>query len=145
MIDEIGWQTDTNGMSQYVNPENVRVISEQTQANYLKTLVTKYFACDPAVVGVQLFLLADEKYRNGHDESGKYIGGGWQSGLLTAGGQGVSQPKKSYTQLAPLFAEGRAACAGSMINWTPGRTVASGKTPRKPAPKPKKLKAKLKH
>ena len=30
VIDEIGWQTDTTGMPQYVNAENVRVISEQT-------------------------------------------------------------------------------------------------------------------
>jgi hypothetical protein len=119
VVDEIGWQTDTTGKSQYVNAENVRVISEQKQANYLKTLITKYFACDPTVVGVQLFLLADEKYRNGHDETGKYVGGGWQSGLLTAGGQGVSQPKLAYAQAGPLFAKGRAACAGPMIDWAP--------------------------
>jgi hypothetical protein len=148
VIDEIGWQTDTTGMSQYVNAENVRVVSEQTQANYLKELATKYFACDPTVVGVQLFLLADEKYRNGRDESGKYVGGGWQSGLLTAGGEGVSQPKKAYTQLAPLFSQGRAACGGQLVNWQPGSsggpTVKKG--PKKPKPKVKaklKLKAKL--
>ena len=106
-------------MAQYVNAENVKVISEQKQADYLKTLVTKYFACDPTVVSVQLFLLIDEKYRNGRDENGKYMGGGWQSGLLTAGGEGVSQPKLAYAQTAPLFAEGRAACAGPMISWAP--------------------------
>ena len=121
VVDEIGWQTDTTGLSQYVGAENVKVISQQKQADYLKTLVTKYFACDPTVVGVQLFLLADEKYRNGHDETGKYIGGGWQSGLLTAGGEGVSQPKLAYAQTAPLFAAGRAACAGQMISWTPAK------------------------
>jgi hypothetical protein len=119
VVDEIGWQTDTTGMAQYVNAENVKVISEQKQADYLKTLVTKYFACDPTVVSVQLFLLIDEKYRNGRDENGKYMGGGWQSGLLTAGGEGVSQPKLAYAQTAPLFAEGRAACAGPMISWAP--------------------------
>ena len=138
VIDEIGWQTVTSG-PQYVNAENVRVISEQTQADYLKLLVTKYFACDPTVVGVQLFLLADEKYRNGRDETGKYIGGGWQSGLMTAGGDGVSTAKRAYSQLAPLFAEGRAACAGAMISWVPGRTALAAK------PKPKKPKRKLKH
>jgi hypothetical protein len=138
VIDEIGWQTVTSG-PQYVNAENVRVISEQTQADYLKLLVTKYFACDPTVVGVQLFLLADEKYRNGRDETGKYIGGGWQSGLMTAGGDGVSTAKRAYSQLAPLFAEGRAACAGAMISWVPGRTALTAKS------KPKKPKRKLKH
>jgi hypothetical protein len=135
VIDEIGWQTVTTG-AQYVNPENVRVISEQTQADYLRLLVTKYFACDPTVVGVQLFLLADEKYRNGRDETGTYIGGGWQSGLVTAGGDGVSTPKQAYSQLAPLFAEGRAACAGGMVSWTPGKAA--------PQPKPKRPKRKLK-
>jgi hypothetical protein len=121
VIDEIGWQTDTTGLAQYVNAENVKVISQQKQADYLKALATKYFACDPTVVGVQLFLLADEKYRNGRDENGKYIGGGWQSGLLTAGGEGVSQPKLAYAQTAPLFAAGRAACAGPMISWAPAK------------------------
>jgi hypothetical protein len=128
VIDEIGWQTSTIGMPQYVNAENVRVISEQQQAADLKALATKYFACDPTVVGVQLFLLADEKYRNGRDENGTYIGGGWQSGLLTAGGEGVSQPKLAYAQLAPLFAAGRAACAGPTISWVP----AKAKKPVKP-------------
>jgi hypothetical protein len=138
VIDEIGWQTDTTRYSQYVHNENVPVIGEATQAAYLRLLATRYFACDPTVVGVQLFLLVDEKYRDGHDESGNYVGGGWQSGLLTAGGQGVSQPKVAYTADAPLFAQGRAACAGPLISWSPGlRKVASagGTTPKK---KPKK-------
>jgi hypothetical protein len=121
VIDEIGWQTSTIGMPQYVNAENVRVISEQQQAADLKALATKYFACDPTVVGVQLFLLVDEKYRNGRDENGKYMGGGWQSGLLTAGGEGVSQPKLAYAQTAPLFAAGRAACTGPLISWAPAK------------------------
>ena len=115
-----------------MNDENVRVISEQKQADYLKLLATKYFACDPTVVGVQLFLLADEKYRNGRDETGKYIGGGWQSGLMTAGGDGVSTAKRAYSQLAPLFAEGRAACAGPMISWAPGKATPVVKLKKKP-------------
>ena len=90
---------------------------------------------------MQLFLLIDEKYRDGRDENNNYVGGGWQSGLLTAGGQGVSQPKLAYAQDAPLFAEGRAACSGPMISWSPGkRTVASagGTAPKKPKKKPKR-------
>ena len=90
-IDEVGWQTDTSKLPQYVNPENVSVVSEQTQANDIRTMVTKYFACDPTVTDVELFLLIDEIYRNGKDANGVVRGGGWQSGLLTAGGQGVSQ------------------------------------------------------
>ena len=58
----------------------------------------------PSVTDVELFLLVDERYRNGRDASGKWIGGGWQSGLLTAGGEGMSQPKPAY---AKLFSSGR--------------------------------------
>ena len=79
-IDEVGWQTDTSNLPQYVNPENVQVVSQQTQADYIKTMVTKYFACDPTVTDVELFLLVDEKYRNGKDETGKVVGGGFRAG-----------------------------------------------------------------
>jgi hypothetical protein len=131
IIDEIGWQTDTSIYQSYVNKENVTVVSEQKQADYIKMMVTKYFACDPTVVGVQLFLLVDEKYRNGRDESNKYIGGGWQSGLVTAGGDGVSQDKSSYAKAGSLFAAGRAACTGSMITWSPGKSGVAPKKPKK--------------
>jgi hypothetical protein len=130
IIDEIGWQTDTTQYPGYVNAENVRVVSEQQQADDIRLLATKYFACDPTVVGVQLFLLVDEKYRNGRNESNTYVGGGWQSGLVTAGGDGVSVQKSSYAKTAPIFAAGRAACAGPMIAWSPGKLV---KKPRKKA------------
>jgi hypothetical protein len=128
VIDEIGWQTDTTRYPGYVNPENVRVVSEQKQAAYINTMVTRYFACDPTVVGVQLFLLVDERYRNGRNESGQYIGGGWQSGLVTADGQ----PKSSYAPAAALFGAGRAACAGPLVSWSPGK-VAKPKPPKKKA------------
>lgn len=127
VIDEIGWQTDTSGYPGYVNAENVPVVSEQQQADRIRTMVTRYLACDPTVVSVQLFLLVDERYRNGRDESGRYVGGGWQSGLLTAGGEGVSQPKLAYARSAPLFEAGRAACSGTLLSWQPGsaRSVSS--------------------
>ncbi len=132
-IDEVGWQTDTSKLPQYVNPENVAVVSEQTQENYIRAMVTKYFACDSTVTDVELFLLVDEKYRNGKDETGKVLGGGWQSGLLTAGGEGVSKPKAAYAQSAPQFAAGRAACAGPVTSWAPssgsGGTVKGKKKP----------------
>jgi hypothetical protein len=122
-IDEVGWQVDTSGLPQYLNPENVPVISPTTQAQYLRTMTETYFACDPTVTDVELFLLQDEKYRNGRDENGKAIGGGWQSGLITAGGPEVSQPRPAYTQLAPDWQAGRAACRGGLISWTPGKPV----------------------
>ncbi len=81
-LDEVGWQTDTSGYPQYSGEENAPVVvSEQTQANDIATMVQRYFACDPTVTAVELFLLVDEKYRNGHDETGNVVGGGWQSGL----------------------------------------------------------------
>ncbi len=134
-IDEIGWQTDTSSLSQYVSPENVPVVSEATQAQYLQTITGKYFACDPTVADVELFLLVDETYRNGRDENGTFLGGGWQSGLLTAGGPDVSQPKLAYGQLADDWGAGRGACSGALIKWAPGSSHAAGKATAKPKPK----------
>jgi hypothetical protein len=119
VIDELGWQTDTSRYTQYVNNENVRTIDEATQTAYLKTVAEKYFACDPTVATVNLFLLIDEKYRDGRNESGQVVGGGWQSGLLTAGGEGVSTAKQAYSALAADFAAGRSACHGQQLSWTP--------------------------
>jgi hypothetical protein len=156
-IDELGWQTDTTAYSQYYHDENVKVVSEQTQADYIKETVQKYFACDPTVTDVEFFLLVDEATRDGKDQNGNFIGGGWQSGFLTAGGSGVSTPKISYTQDAPLFAQGRAACTSQQVSWQPGSSNADngqgatggskGKSPAhktKPTSKPKKGKPKPK-
>jgi hypothetical protein len=125
VIDELGWQTDTTPYAQYIHKENVSVVSEQTQAEYLERTAEKYFACDATVATVNLFLLVDESTRDGKDASGAYVGGGWQSGLLTAGGPDVSQPKLAYTALAPDFAAGRAACRGPQIVWVP-KTAGNG-------------------
>jgi len=127
VIDELGWQTDTSQYPQYIHDENVKTVSEATQTQYLQRVVEKYFACDPTVATVNLFLLVDEFTRDGRDASGTYIGGGWQSGLLTAGGQGVSTPKAAYAALAPDFAAGRGACHGSFVTWTP-KTTGGGST-----------------
>jgi hypothetical protein len=127
VIDEVGWQTTTTGLTGYVNDENVKTIDEATQTAYLKTMARKYFACDPAIVSVQLFLLMDEPYRNGRNEAGQSVGGGWQSGLITTGGEGKSKPKQAYSQVASDFSAGRSACQGPMINWQPkGGTGSSG-------------------
>ena len=79
--------------------------------------MTKYFACDPTVTDVELFLLVDEIYRNGRDANGVVKGGGWQSGLMTAGGQGVSQPKLAYAQdgqhVVRTARPGPSACSGT--------------------------------
>jgi hypothetical protein len=152
VIDEVGWQTDTTGLAGYVNDENVKTVTEAQQAAFLTLMAKKYFACDPAIVSVQLFLLVDEPYRNGKNESGQVVGGGWQSGLLTAGGQGASQPKSSYSQVASVFSAGRSACQGSMIDWKPNGATgdsskgknSKGKAAKKKAKKAKKKVAKKK-
>ena len=118
-IDELGWQTDTTRYPQYFDRENVKVVTEQTQAIYIAQTIQRYFACDPTVTDVEWFLLVDESSRDGKDKSGRPIGGGWQSGLMTAGGEGVSTPKPGYVLDAPLFAEGRAACSGLQLTWVP--------------------------
>jgi hypothetical protein len=130
-LDEVGWQTDTTSYPQYVGTETwPQVISEQAQAVDIRTMVTRYFACDPTVTDVELFLLVDEKYRDGRDEFGTLVGGGWQSGLMTAGGPGISQPKLALASSATLFALGRAACTRSVVTWSPAARLAMTK-PRK--------------
>jgi hypothetical protein len=120
-IDELGWQTSTTAYPQYYNAENVRVVSEATQAAYIREAVERFFACDATVTDVEWFLLVDEQTRNGRDRAGvNYLGGGWQSGLLTAGGEGVSTQKLAYTAVAPLFAAGRGACTAGLTTWAPG-------------------------
>ncbi len=146
-IDELGWQTNTNAYPQYYNKENVAVVSEQTQAVYIRQTVQKYFACDPTVTDVEWFLLVDEPTRNGKTQSGKVIGGGWQSGLLTAGGEGVSTPKLAYSEDAPLFAaEAAAACTGGNDQLDALRAVSTsdsgGKTSGGTSGKPAKHKKK---
>jgi hypothetical protein len=78
-------------------------------------MVETYFACDPAVTDVLLFLLVDERYRNGRDAAGRVLGGGWQSGLMTFGGQ----RRQGYSKMGELAARGRGACAGRSISWAP--------------------------
>jgi len=126
----------TTTLSQYFGVETAKVITEQLQMQYLKTMIEKYFACDPAVTDVLLFHLIDEKYRGSRDENGNPIGGGWQSGLMTYGGPGVSQPRLAYSAVAADAAAGRAACSGGMVSWRPtgddsaagGSSVTGGST-----------------
>jgi hypothetical protein len=141
VIDEVGWQTTTTQYPQYVNRENVSTIDEATQTRFLEEAAETYFACDPSVAAVNLFLLVDETSRNGRDATGKAVGGGWQSGLLTAGGRGVSTAKQAYRALAPVFAAGRAACEGKLVSWQPSTASsatgsAGGETGKRQTAKP---------
>jgi hypothetical protein len=117
LIDELGWQTNTTAYPNppYYHDENVSVVEEQTQADFIQETVQKYFACDPTVVSVNYFLLMDEQSRDGKDANDKVIGGGWQSGFMTPDGKA----KISYTQDARYFPLGRNGCSGAQISWTP--------------------------
>jgi hypothetical protein len=126
VLDEVGWQTDTTQYPQYIHADNVKTVSEAVQKQYMQTATEKYFACDPTIATVNWFLLVDESTRDGKDANGRVIGGGWQSGILTAGGKGVSTPKQAYAGLAPDWAAGRAACTGAQVNWTPAGSGGNG-------------------
>jgi hypothetical protein len=119
VLDEVGWQTDTAAYTQYVHGENVKTIDEATQTHYLQVATTKYFACDASIATVNWFLLVDEATRDGKDATGTTVGGGWQSGLMTAGGRGASTAKQAYAALASAWAAGRAACMSQQISWKP--------------------------
>ena len=126
ILDEVGWQTATTQYTQYLHDENVRVVSEEQQTRYLQQATEKYFACDPTIATVNWFLLVDESTRDGRDGTGTPVGGGWQSGLLTAGGEGSSTAKPAYAALAADWAAGRDACTGQAIAWTPKGAGANG-------------------
>lgn len=147
VIDEVGWQTDTQKYTQYFHNENVATVSEAQQTQYVREATEKYFACDPTIATVNWFGLVDETSRDGRDQSGNAYGGGWQAGLLTAGGQGVSTPKLAYTGASPDWALGRAACKGPQITWAPDKSssgAGSGGTTAKKTPPPHKTKHKTK-
>lgn len=126
VIDEVGWQTDTQKYTQYFHNENVATVSEAQQTQYVKEATEKYFACDPTIATVNWFNLVDETSRDGRDQSGNAYGGGWQAGLLTAGGQGVSTPKQAFAGASPDWALGRAACKGPQIAWAPAKGSSAG-------------------
>jgi hypothetical protein len=119
-VDEIGWQVATAGLPNYYGSENVRTISTSRQAEYLQTMIVRFFACDPTVTDVLLFLLQDEPSRNGMDPTGaERVGGGWQSGLLTYGPPGVAKQRPSYALIRQKALAGRNACRTGPIVWKP--------------------------
>jgi hypothetical protein len=131
-VDEVAWQVSTDPASSgsglsagdvqamgYINQENVRTVSQQTQAAYLRQMISRYFACDPTVTDVELFLLQDETSRDGRDANGTVVGGGWQSGLLTAGAPDVAKQRLAYATVGQLAAEGRDACTAAPLAWSP--------------------------
>src|SRR5579872_645161 len=54
ILDEAGWQVPTT-LTGYVNTENWKTVSEQTQAQYYAQLISQYFGCDPERVAALLY------------------------------------------------------------------------------------------
>jgi surface antigen len=112
-----GWITPSMG---YYNDENVAVVDQRQQAENLRAAITQYLACDPSVTDVGLLPLQDESTRNGRDPSGTTVlGGGWQSGLVTAGGPGAAKQRLAYGVVAQVASQGRAACTGARVAAAP--------------------------
>lgn len=119
-LDEFGWQTIQTGQPGYTGTENAGppgsapAVDQATQSQYLQQ-AAQMFACDATVTDVELFLLVDEANL-----------AGWQSGLLTTGGEGVSTAKQAYGDLGPTFGQGRAACTTGVKTWSPTGSSATG-------------------
>ncbi len=106
VIDEVGYQTNTDGNSQYAGKEGSPVVSDELQATYHARIVSLY-ACDPLVSDVLFFHLIDEAQRNPDATSG-----GWQSGLQRPNGE--AKPSSDAVKAAIA-----AGCKGDTVAWTP--------------------------
>ncbi len=107
VVDEVGYQTPTDGLSGYAkdfagNPirEISPTVSESDQATYY-TRIAQIYACDPSITQVLFFHLVDETDR-----------GGWQSGLEHA--DGSAKPSKAAVASAIS-----AGCPGGQTAWAP--------------------------
>lgn len=121
VIDEVGYQTNTDGNSQYTGREGSPVVSDELQATYYARIVSLY-ACDPLVSDVLFFHLIDEAQRNPDATSG-----GWQSGLQRPNGEA----KPSFDAVKKAIAAG---CSGDTVAWAPAikaelTPVSGGSTP----------------
>ena len=121
VIDEVGYQTNTDGNSQYTGKEGSPVVSDELQATYHARIVSLY-ACDPLVSDVLFFHLIDEAQRNPDATSG-----GWQSGLQRPNGEA----KPSFDAVKKAIAAG---CGGNTVAWAPAgkvelTVVSGGSTP----------------
>jgi hypothetical protein len=99
-LDEVGWQVDTNGLGGYEGAENVRVTSEQRQAEIYADMV-RFVACDPDVAQLNFFGFYDERNRSG-----------WQSALRRVDGS----ERASSAAVAAAISAG---CTTGMRSWSP--------------------------
>ena len=101
VIDEVGYQTATDGLAGYTGSEISPTVNESDQSTYY-TRIVQIYACDPAVAQVLFFHLVDEADR----------GGGWQSGLEHV--DGSAKPSKAAVASAIS-----AGCPGGQTAWAP--------------------------
>jgi hypothetical protein len=115
---ELGWQVATDGRPLYIGDENVKVVDEETQAQYYVQVIER-LACDPHVAELLLFLLVDEKERGGRNAGGQLVSGGWQSGLVRADWT----ERASFSAVADAIARTGGMCLGQESVWRPATGV----------------------
>jgi hypothetical protein len=98
ILDEAGWQTNTQNVAGYTGTENVPTIDEATQAAYHSAVVAK-FACDSHVAALLFFHWVDETDRDR-----------FQTGALHA--DDTVKPAAGAVKSAVT-----AGCAGQQVVW----------------------------
>jgi hypothetical protein len=111
---ELGWQVATDGRALYIGDENVKVVDEETQAQYYVQMIER-LACDPQIAELLLFLLIDEKERGGRNLANELVSGGWQSGLVRA--DWTERP--SFAAVAGAISRTGGMCQGAETVWRP--------------------------
>jgi hypothetical protein len=111
-LDEVGWQVDTTGRTEYAGAENVAVADEASQAAVYGELVRRA-ACDPDVAQVNIFGFRDDVLRTG-----------FQAGLFRA--DGSARPSAGAVRAA-VAEPGCATESGAA--WRPSKTVLGAKSP----------------
>jgi hypothetical protein len=127
-LDETGWQVaiGNDKRARYAGGENIRVTSEQTQAQIYAELI-KRSVCDPAIGALNFFGFHDEENL-----------AGWQAALHYA--DGTPRPSAASVQAAIAA---NPTCTGRRVSWSPTTSVVGGAaefgslTPAKTKTKPK--------
>ena len=112
-----------DGVPPVLQPENVKVISEQQQADYLKTTAEKWFACDPTVIDVELFLLADEPTATARARTGAPCSAAAGRAACSRRAARASRSRSSRTRSSPPTSP--RAAAPARAPWSPGRRTGS--------------------
>jgi hypothetical protein len=118
LVGEWAWQVDTSTLPGYFGDENVKVVDEATQADFVYRTITGYFNCDDDVWGSLYFHEKDERLRGARDESGAAVGGGWNSGFSDINGR----LRPVHERAKQAIADG---CKGQRTSFNPG-TPAQG-------------------